>query len=85
MKIIISIFLLLSVFQVVGQTDIETMQETARNFLRQKDYSNAQLVLKKAAQLHPENLGILKDLAYVYYLNGNYETSKNVISPLIER
>jgi len=85
MKIIISIFLLLSVFQVVGQTDIESMQETARNFLRQKDYSNAQLVLKKAAQLHPENLGILKDLAYVYYLNGNYETSKNVISPLIER
>jgi tetratricopeptide (TPR) repeat protein len=70
---------------VVGQTDIETMQETARNFLRQKDYSNAQLVLKKAAQLHPGNLGILKDLAYVYYLNGNYETSKNVISPLIER
>ncbi len=85
MKIIISIFLLLSVFQVVGQTDIETMQETARNFLRQKDYSNAQLVLKKAAQLHPENLGILKDLAYVYYLNGNYETSKNVISPLVDR
>ena len=85
MKIIISIFLMLSVFQVVGQTDIETMQETARNFLRQKDYSNAQLVLKKAAQLHPENLGILKDLAYVYYLNGNYETSKNVISPLVDR
>lgn len=85
MKIIISIFLMFSVFQVVGQTDIETMQETARNFLRQKDYSNAQLVLKKAAQLHPENLGILKDLAYVYYLNGNYETSKNVISPLVDR
>jgi len=85
MKIIIPIFLMFSVFQVVGQTDIETMQETARNFLRQKDYSNAQLVLKKAAQLHPENLGILKDLAYVYYLNGNYETSKNVISPLVDR
>lgn len=76
---------MLSVFQVVGQTDIETLQETARNFLRQKDYSNAQLVLKKAAQLHPDNLGILKDLAYIYYLTGNYETAKNIVTPLTDR
>ena len=85
MKLFLTTFLLLATLQIFAQTDIEKMQETAKNFLKQKDYTNAQLVLKKAAQLHPTDLGILKDLAYIYYLTGNYETAKNVINPLIER
>lgn len=85
MKLFITSFLLLLTFGTFAQTDIETIQETARNFLKQKDYTNAQLVLKKAAQLHPKDLGILKDLAYTYYLSGNYESARVIVQPLVER
>jgi tetratricopeptide (TPR) repeat protein len=71
---------------VLGQpADTKTPQETARSFTRQGDYSNAILVLNSALKADPKNLEMLKDLAFNYYLNKNYEKGEEVAKPLVDR
>jgi Tfp pilus assembly protein PilF len=63
------------------EADNKAVQETARNYIRQGDYSNAILVLNRALQASADNLELQKDLAFAYYLNRDYvhalETAKN--------
>jgi len=63
------------------EADNKTIQETAKNYIRQGDYSNAILVLNRGLQANADNLDMQKDLAFAYYLNRDYvhalETSKN--------
>ncbi len=54
------------------QQDAKTLHETAKTFIRQGDYANAVLVLNHAIQQDPNNLEILKDLAFAYYLERDY-------------
>lgn len=44
------------------------LQATASKFLQQGDYANAVLVLNRALDLEPNNMGVTKDLALVYNL-----------------
>lgn len=62
-----------------------TLHETAKAFIRQGDYANALLVLNKALLQQPDNLEILKDQAFAYYLSGDYSRSQGVSKKLIER
>jgi tetratricopeptide (TPR) repeat protein len=63
------------------ESDGKTTQETAKNYMRQGDYSNAILVLNRALQTNADNLELQKDLAFAYYLNRDYvhglEVAKN--------
>lgn len=52
--------------------DVKTIQETAKNFMRQGDYPNAVLVLNRGLQTNADNLELQKDLAFAHYLNRDY-------------
>ena len=45
----------------------QSMQETARSFMRQGDFDNAILVLNRALQAEPSNLDLQKDLTMAHY------------------
>ena len=63
----------------------KTPQETARTFTNQGDYTNAIVVLNSALQKDQQNLELLKDLAFNYYLNRDYAKGEAIAKPLIER
>jgi len=77
------VFASLSAFS--QQSEPKTLQETAKTFTRQGDYTNAILVLTGAVQKEPQNLELLKDLAFNYYLQKDYPKGLNVARPLTER
>jgi Tfp pilus assembly protein PilF len=73
-------------FSVVAQTtDEKSQQEVARGYTRQGDYTNAIVVLNSALQKDAQNLELLKDLAFNYYLNKDYPKGLAVVKPLLER
>ena len=70
-----AIGLLFAVNMTQAQTesvDVKTVQETAKNYMKQGDYSNAVLVLNRGLQTNTDNLELQKDLAFAYYLNRDY-------------
>ncbi len=69
----------------VDAQDAKTLQETAHNFIKDGDYSNAVLVLNKAHAQEPDNLSISKDLALTYYQKSDYPKMQTVMKPLLER
>ncbi len=78
--------LTLSQFSVLAQpTEDKTSQETARGYTRQGDYTNAIVVLNGALQKDPQNLELLKDLAFNHYLNRDYTKGLSIGKPLIDR
>lgn len=61
------------------------MQETAKSFIRQGDYSNAILVLNQALKHDADNLEVLKDLAFAYYLNRDFVKALETAKPFADR
>lgn len=88
MKSIYKIFLiagiLLSVQLCIAQSAKE-LHETARSFMQQGDFTNASLVLNRAAALEPNNIEITKDLALNYYFQKNYTKGLEVIKTVLDR
>jgi len=80
----ISCFFIAASFVLRAQ-DAKTLQETARNFSKEGDFSNAVLVLNKAHDQDPNNLSISKDLALVYFQKSDYTKMQVVMKPLLER
>src|SRR5450432_270172 len=81
---------LLSCFFIAGTMglyaqDAKAMQETAHNFIKDGDLSNAVLVLNKAHEADPNNLSISKDLALTYFQKSDYPKMQIVMKPLLER
>lgn len=79
------LFQISSVVLAQPQQTAQELHETAKTFMRQGDYDNALLVIKRAAEKEPDNLEILKDLAFIYFLNRDYANAMQVGKPLIER
>ncbi|MEP6748403.1 MAG: hypothetical protein ABJB86_11800 [Bacteroidota bacterium] len=65
--------------------DAKALQETAHNFIKDGDFSNAVLVLNKAHDQDPNNLSISKDLALTYFQKSDYPKMQVVMKPLLER
>lgn len=61
------------------------LQETARSFMQQGDYTNAILVLNRAIQMEPQNLDITKDLSLSYYMQRDNPKALEIIKPLLDR
>src|SRR5690348_12307439 len=76
--------ILLGVTIAHAQADTDTLRARAQAFLIKGDYDNALLVLNHAAEMDATNKDILKDEAYVYYLQRNFakavELGKQVTS-----
>ncbi len=79
-------FLLSSVLALAAPAQtVSELQETARSFMQQGDYSNALLVLNRAVQLAPTNLQVIKDLAFTYYLQKDFPKALSIITPTLDR
>jgi tetratricopeptide (TPR) repeat protein len=82
------IFLLLfcaGVHQYIFCQTAKELQETARSFMQQGDYTNAILVLNRAIQMEPQNLDISKDLSLSYYIKRDNAKALEIIKPLLDR
>ena len=77
--------LLCCYFSSTAQQTVEQLRETAITFQRQEDFTNTFMVLGRALELSPQNLTILKDIAYTYYLAGDFKRAEDRISPLLDR
>jgi tetratricopeptide (TPR) repeat protein len=83
-----AIGLLFAVNMTQAQTepgDVKTVQETAKNYMRNGDYSNAVLVLNRGLQNNSDNLDLQKDLAFAYYLNRDYVHGMEVAKKFPDR
>lgn len=67
------------------QPDSKTLDETAKSFIRQGDYNNAIVVYNRALQQEPQNLELLKGIAFTYYLQRDFEKALKAAKPLPER
>src|SRR5690348_17100072 len=65
-------FLFCGVITAQAQADTDTLRARAQAFLIKGDYDNALLVLNHAAEMDANNKDILKDEAYIYYLQRNF-------------
>lgn len=83
--LLLSCILVFSLAARAQQPDAKTSQETAKTFTRQGDYANAIVVLTGAVQKDPQNIELLKDLAFNYYLQREYAKGLNIARPLTER
>ncbi len=83
-KILFSIFISITAATGYSQTVAE-LQQTARTFLQQGDYTNAILVLNRAMEKNPSNLAVMKDLSLSYYYRKDYEKAFDVIKPTLDR
>ncbi|MEO5890663.1 MAG: hypothetical protein ABIQ31_10445 [Ferruginibacter sp.] len=61
------------------------LQETARTFMQQGDFTNAFIVLNRASSLEPRNIEISRDLALNYYFQKDYNKALDEIKPLLDR
>jgi tetratricopeptide (TPR) repeat protein len=86
-KLLVFIVLLPLAFATLNAqpADIPQMIETARNFQQQGDYDNAILVLTKAMQAAPDNVDVIKELSFAYYIGGQNDKALNEIKKLIDR
>lgn len=87
-KLFLLFFLCTSIaFTTIAQPEqsAKELYETAKTFMRQGDYDNAILVIKRALEKDPNNLEMLKDLAFLHFLKRDYAQAMEVGKPLIER
>ncbi|HMG81812.1 MAG TPA: tetratricopeptide repeat protein [Ferruginibacter sp.] len=76
-------FLLLVGFSAFSQ-DAQQLQQTAKTFMMQGDFSNAVLVLNRAIAMNPGNIEMAKDLAFDYYMQKDYDKALATIKPVID-
>lgn len=85
-KMLLSIVLLGFLFPAIAQQgDIETLHENAKKFMKQGDYANASLILVRAMEMAPKNIGIAKDLALNYYMQSENTKALNVLKPFLDK
>lgn len=65
--------------------DVDDLHENAKTFMQQKDYSNASLILVRAAKMAPDNLPVAKDLAMSYYFQNEYEKGIKALQPFFNK
>lgn len=84
MKFILFVFAILICGLIKAQeSDVTQLMETVRSYQKQMDYDNAILVLSAAEKQSPDNLEIVKQLAYTYYLQGEYGKAFIEISKVV--
>ncbi|RYG03662.1 MAG: hypothetical protein EOO02_07905 [Chitinophagaceae bacterium] len=84
---IILIFLMITSSTVIYAQDqaASTPEEQAKVFLSKGDYTNAIMLLNRAAQGDPNSIEIQKDLAYAYLLKRDFVKGLEVAEPIVKR
>ncbi|MFI5155771.1 MAG: tetratricopeptide repeat protein [Chitinophagales bacterium] len=68
-----------------AQDDPASLHDAAKTYMLQGDFSNAIVVLNRALKQSPNNLPMLEDLAFSYYLQKNYSMALETAKPLVDR
>lgn len=68
-----------------AQPNADTLQRTSQLLLQQGDFVHAIQALDKALELKPNDLSLLQDKAYAYYLQRDYAHGIEIAKPLIKR
>lgn len=84
MKKLLVAFLFTTSFFCAGAQTTAELKETARAFIRQGDYANAVLVLKRGLQQDPKDIGMAKDLAMSYYYQKDNTRALETIKPVLD-
>jgi tetratricopeptide (TPR) repeat protein len=85
-KFIFSILGLAFMQAAIAQNQSVTeLQETAKSFMKQGDFGNAVLVLKRAQQQEPGNVAVSKDLAMSYYYQNDNPMALQTINTIIDK
>ncbi|MBN9298512.1 MAG: tetratricopeptide repeat protein [Filimonas sp.] len=73
-KLLLSFFLggLLTATSFAQDSADKSLYDNGKAFMRQGDYENALMVLKRAAAQDPSNLNIKRDIVFTYYLSRDY-------------
>ena len=69
----------------MAQQDSKELQENAKAYMRQGDYDNAALLLIKALEQSPADIGIAKDLALNYYFQKENTKALEIIKPFLDK
>ncbi len=86
MKKLFLFFLLLAAIPALAQPqDAKELQENARTYMRAGDYDNAALLLVKAQEQSPADIGIAKDLALNYYFQKDNTKAIETIKPFLDK
>ncbi len=83
-KLCLFFALLISLTENVQSQNSLELHDTAKAYMRQGDYNNAVIFLKKALEISPSNPGIIKDLALNYYFQKENTKALDIIKPLLE-
>lgn len=72
-------YLFICLLAVISFCDIQAqeqtaklLQETARTLVQKGDYENAVVILERAKQQEPDNIEILRDLCFAYFLKRDF-------------
>jgi tetratricopeptide (TPR) repeat protein len=79
--LVVSLFTALAGFAQQGE---QSLQETARSFMRSGDFDNAIVVLNRALQSDKNNLALQKDLALAYYYKRDYAKAQETVKPMLD-
>lgn len=63
---------------------VAQLQNTAKSFMRQGDYTNAVLILNRCVEKEPNNTSVGKDLALSYFYTQNNVKALETIKPVLE-
>lgn len=88
MKLVYSLLLIAALsfsFQFSSAQSVKELQETARTFMSQGDFTNAFLVLNRASSMEPKNIEITKDLALNYFFQRQYTKAIEELKPVLDR
>ena len=66
-------------------TDVKTMHENAKAFMRQGDFDNAIIVLTRALQSDKDNVEMQQDLVMAYYYKRDYQKALDGVKTLLDR
>ena len=84
MKKFVFLFLLVLSGLVSFSQDPQKMYEIAKNYLKEGDYTNAEMLLSNLYGTDTGNLDVRKDLSLCYYYQKDYNKSLNLLRPLID-
>jgi tetratricopeptide (TPR) repeat protein len=82
----LTLLLVYSLFTVIAfaQQNADTLQQTGRDYMRKGDWGNAIMVFNRALQQKPNDLSLLNDIAYTYFLQRDFAKALETIKPVVE-
>lgn len=77
----LSVLFALSAF---AQQNADTLQQTGRDYMRKGDWGNAILVFSRALEQNPNDISLLNDIAYAYFLQRDFGKALETIKPVVQ-